>query len=113
MAATDRAKSLDECHAHLDRALRCAPLACLERPPVRYEQHGALGATAALIVFPLMAVGRSGAGRAVEACGDRGGEDRGGESAGAQMLGCASMSTVRLVNREVPPWTRLTRSSGS
>ena len=31
MAAADRSESLDECQKHLDRALRYAQLACLER----------------------------------------------------------------------------------
>ena len=31
MAAADRASTLDECQAHLDRAMRYAQLACLER----------------------------------------------------------------------------------
>ena len=31
MAAADRAASLDECQAHLDRAVRYAQLACFER----------------------------------------------------------------------------------
>jgi hypothetical protein len=30
MAAADRAATLDECQAHLDRAVRYAQLACLE-----------------------------------------------------------------------------------
>lgn len=31
MAAADRAGTLDECQAHLDRAVRYAQLACLDR----------------------------------------------------------------------------------
>ena len=31
MAAADRAGTLEECHAHLDRAMRFAQLACLEQ----------------------------------------------------------------------------------
>jgi hypothetical protein len=31
MAAADRASTLEECQAHLDRAMRFAQLACLER----------------------------------------------------------------------------------
>ena len=34
MAAADAAVTLDECHAHLDRAVRYAQLACLEHQRV-------------------------------------------------------------------------------